>query len=148
MIASIVAIVICVLMILLLMFIGQRLSGEMRTVGIFVCICIGIYAGHQLYKGIIQKQLNLEQNKKCLERMEDIMAAIEKYNENSPKLMEKLDLGKLQKKNLLTKPITPTENDKFECVYSGQKLDTTEGKIVCTVHGDIDQVRLEIAKQE
>ena len=148
MIASIVAIVICVLMILLLMFIGQRLSGEMRTVGIFVCICIGIYAGHQLYKGIIQKQLTREQNKKCLERMEGILAAVEKYNENSPKLMEKLDLGKLQKKNVLKVNVIPNDNDKFECVYSGEKLDTTEARIVCTVHGDYEQVRLEIAKQE
>ncbi len=152
MVVPIAFIVISVLAIIVLMAVGQKISGDLKTVGVVICFIIGGLAIRQLYQGIIQREALYEQHKACRDRIEELNKAIETYNKDSIELMEKLDnknLKKLSKKKLLkTNFFQDGDKKEFECTYSSKGNLNEGGEIECSVHGTYSNIKLEIIKHD
>ena len=137
---AIIVLVVCFF--LFLNYGGSNLSGEFKSTGAFVALLIGIGAIVWLVHIRSEQTRILEENQRCLGRIDQITKAVEKYNATSFPIMENLEIAKLKKKKLVPDDITN------ECSYTNEGEMSNVVKIICKTHGDKQKVELTIKRYE
>lgn len=145
--------VIIIVLTVILYFLGQKLSDDLRSIGMFICFLAACGVGYWMYSTFVTKARIRVENEKCLERIQELTAAVDKFNEKNDKghLMQKLEIQKLKDSNLnllKTEFIQPDDKKEFECTYVSSGDLSGGGEIECTIHGKASKIKIEIEKSK
>lgn len=139
-----------ILLIIILYSLGQKLSDELRSIGMIVCVLGACGVAGWIYTTFVHKANIREANQQCLTRIKELTDAVQKYNDSHVHMMDtKLDIRKLAKNNLVTTNFFPEEDKKeFECTYSAQGDLAGSGQVKCSVHGTASDIKMTIEKNK
>ena len=144
----IIVLVISIIILFLLFILGDKIKDEIKVVGSLLCV-VAIIAGIVWFVNVKKERKRIyKENEFCLARIIALSVAVSVYNANKKDSINDLD-EKIIKKLIEIKYLSSDfemnlswAKSSFGCEYTNQgDLETSEGKIVCKVHGDAKNIK-------